>query len=70
MHRIQERNRKRRELNDNSDNLPTVPFEENEPLPPTLPTQHYHISNDTRQKLQLSLWLQKNKDDPAIQVFF
>ena len=70
MYRIKERNRKRQQLANNRDNLPTVPFEEDELLPPTSPNQHYHISNNTRQKFQLSLWLRQNKDDPAIEVVF
>jgi len=71
MHRLRERNKKQQQQladDSHSQNLPTVSFEEHEPLPPTLPTQHHHISIDTRQKVQLSQWLYKNRDDPALLV--
>ena len=51
-----------------ADDLPTVPFEETETLPPTLPSQHYHISADKRQKVQVSQWLHRNQADPAVKV--
>ena len=68
IHRLRERNKQNQARVDPND-LPTVSFEEqSDALPPTLPTQHYHISVDSRQKVQLSQWLHKNCDDPAILV--
>ena len=51
-----------------ANDLPTVPFEEQENLPPTLPTLHHHISLDNRQKIQVSQWLHRNQADPAVKV--
>jgi hypothetical protein len=49
------------------DDLPTVPFEDqSEILPPTAPTQHHHISINSRQKVQLAQWLSRNEKDPAV----
>jgi hypothetical protein len=65
IHRLRERNKQNQATND----LPTVSFEEqSDVLPPTLPTQHHHMSLNSRQKVQLSQWLDKNRDDPAIYV--
>ena len=50
------------------DALPTVPFHVEENLPPTSPEQHHHISNDTRQKIVLPIWLDQHKNDPALVV--
>jgi len=67
IHRLQECNRQNQAVAINSDDLPTIPFEEqSDVLPPTLPTQHYHISINSRQKVQLVEWLHKNHDDPAV----
>ena len=69
IHRLRERNRRNQAVAINSDDLPTIPFEEqSDALPPTLPTQHYHISINSRQKVQLAEWLHKNRDDPAVLV--
>jgi len=69
IHRLRERNKHRlQRLAHTQNDLPTVSFEERETLPPTLPTSHHHISIDTRQKVELPLWLRDNKRDPAIQV--
>lgn len=71
IHRLQERNKQNPALAtvDPSNDLPTVSFEEqSDALPPTPPTSHHHISVDSRQKVQLSQWLHKNRDDPAILV--
>jgi hypothetical protein len=69
IHRLQERNKHQlQQLAHAQDDLPTVSFEQRETLPPTLPTSHHHISNDTRQKVELPLWLRDNKKDPAIRV--
>ena len=68
IHRLQERNKTNQAVADLND-LPTLPFEEqSDLLPPTLPTQHHHISTNSRQKVQLTQWLDKNRDDPAILV--
>ena len=71
IHRIQERNKRIREKNliISDDDLPTIPFEDqSETLPLTSPTQHYHISVDSRQKVQLAQWLSKCEGDPAVYV--
>ena len=72
IYRLQERNKQRQQAASNisttNEDLLTVSFEEQEHLPPTLPTEHHHISNDTRQKIQLAQWLNNYRDDPAIQV--
>jgi hypothetical protein len=68
IHRLRERNKLNQAVA-NPDDLPTLPFEEqSDLLPPTLPTQHHHISINSRQKVHLSQWLNKNRDDPAILV--
>jgi len=67
IHRLQEHNKRKQALFTYED-LPTVPFEEQSTLPPTLLEQHYYISTDTHQKVQLLQWLHRNQDDPAIHV--
>jgi hypothetical protein len=68
IHRLRERNKLNQAVA-NPDDLPTLPFEEqSDLLPPILPTQHHHISINSRQKVHLSQWLNKNRDDPAILV--
>jgi hypothetical protein len=64
LQRLKERNQQTTENND----LPSVPLGIMEPLPPTAPTDHYHISLDTRNKVQLRQWLQRNESDPALHV--
>jgi hypothetical protein len=54
--------------NKECEDLPTVAVEEPDTLPPTLPEVHHHISTDTRQKVELLQWLDRNREDPAIQV--
>ena len=66
MHRLRERNKQQQK--EAIKNLPTVPFEEEETLPATSPSQHHHISVDNCQKVQLVQWLDKNKKDPAVKV--
>jgi hypothetical protein len=70
IHRLKERNLQRRQKSssDQTDDLPTVPFEEHEPLPPLPPTEHHQISTDTRQRIQITQWLDKNSADPAVFV--
>ena len=51
-----------------NDNLPSIPFEVTESLLPTAPTDHYHISLDTCNKIQLQQWPKRNESDPALQV--
>jgi hypothetical protein len=34
------------------------------------PTDHYHISLDKHQKIQLRQWLKDNESDPALQVSY
>ena len=64
---MRERNKIRRQR-EALENLPTVPFEEEESLPATSPNQHHHISIDDRQKVQVVQWTDKNKNDPAVKV--
>lgn len=65
LHRLKERNQN--QITE-KDNLPSVSFEVIESLLPTAPTDHYHMSLDTRNKVYLRQWLKKNKSDPAIHV--
>ncbi len=67
MHRLRARNVQQRQP-EAIENLPTVPFEEEETLPATSPNQHHHISMDNRQKVQVVQWVDKNKNDPAVKV--
>jgi hypothetical protein len=67
MHRFHEWNKQQRQC-EAIENLPTVPFEEEETLPATSPNQHHHISMDNRQKVQVVQWVDKNKKDPAVKV--
>jgi hypothetical protein len=69
IHQLRERNRQDHTLATNSDDLPTVPFEEqSDTLPLTPPTQHYHMSASSRQKVHLTVWLHKIRHDPAVLV--
>ncbi|KAF8156743.1 hypothetical protein B0H34DRAFT_798127 [Crassisporium funariophilum] len=52
-----------------TDDLSSAPFGDEEPLPPTAPEAHHHISLETRQRIQLSDWLKRNKEDPALKDF-
>jgi len=77
IHRLQERNKRiRAQLNTDekgptNDDLPTVAFEEqSDTLPPTLLTQHYHMSVNSRLKVQVLQWLMRNNRDPALAVSF
>jgi hypothetical protein len=65
IHILQERNKQH---NSEVATLPTVPFEEPETLPYTPPELHHHMSNDTRYKVNLTQWLGRNIQDPAICV--
>jgi hypothetical protein len=49
---------------------PTVAFGEEEGLASTTPNAHYHMSNDTRHKTNISEWLGDHQDDPALKVSF
>lgn len=54
-----------------SDNKPkaaTVPFEGSDPLPYTMPTAHYHVSEATRHPENITAWLATNQGDPATKV--
>jgi hypothetical protein len=46
----------------------TVPFDMQETLPSTAPTAHYQMSNDVRHKINISEWLSKHINDPALDV--
>jgi hypothetical protein len=70
IHRLKERNQHIpvTDVPNGFENLPTVPLEVTESLPPTTPGDHYQISSDTRQKVQLLQWLKTNETDPALRV--
>src|SRR5271170_5443614 len=40
-------------------------FHDEDPLPYTSPSSHYHISESTRYPLNITAWLSTHKDDPA-----
>lgn len=42
--------------------------ENDERLPLAPPEDHYQMSNETRHPIELSTWLGKNEDDPALTV--
>jgi len=63
IHKIQARNKQMAEAT-----ISSVTAEIPEDLPPTAPEQHYHISTDTRGKVRLSQWIDKNTSDPALLV--
>ncbi|TBU21594.1 hypothetical protein BD311DRAFT_678015 [Dichomitus squalens] len=44
-------------------------FDDSQPLPQTLPDQHYHISNDKRYPVKLEDFLYENEGDPACENF-
>ena len=60
IHRLQEQNKKKR-ANDPH-------LEDTDNLTPMLPEEHYKISKDTRQKIDLAQFLHENKDDLAVKV--
>ena len=69
IHRLKERNQQMPETDQfQVENLPTVPLEVTESLPPTMPSDHFQISSDTRQKVHLLQWLKTNENDPALRV--
>jgi hypothetical protein len=47
---------------------PTVDFTLSDKLPPTDPSSAYHISNETRYKLDLGDWIQQEKNNPSMKV--
>ncbi len=47
---------------------PTLHFKNQEKLPHTSPEVHYHMSSQTKHKIQLATWLPEHKDDPAFHV--
>jgi hypothetical protein len=65
IHILQEKNKQH---NSEVETPLTVPFEEPEALPYTSPELHHHMSYDTRHKVNLTEWLGKNIQDPAIFV--
>ncbi|EJF55297.1 hypothetical protein DICSQDRAFT_74723, partial [Dichomitus squalens LYAD-421 SS1] len=44
-------------------------FDDSQPLPPTQPDQHYHISNDKRYPIKLDDFHFENEGDPACENF-
>jgi hypothetical protein len=43
-------------------------FDQDEPLPPTLPQMHHHIASGQRFYENIAQWLTKNSWDPATKV--
>jgi hypothetical protein len=41
----------------------TVSFNESDPLPPSIPDVHHHMSSGVRHKINLSEWLGEHEDD-------
>lgn len=46
----------------------SVPFEVSEQLPNTPPSLHHHVSESTKQSLNITAWLADNIEDPATVV--
>jgi hypothetical protein len=49
--------------------LPSITFEESEPLAFSDPKAHYHVATSTRYFLNVPQWLGRNANDPALEVF-
>jgi hypothetical protein len=49
---------------------PKLHFKNQEKLPYTSPEVHYHMSSETKHKIQLATWLPEHKDDPAFEVSY
>ena len=49
---------------------PKLRFKNQEKLPYSSPEVHYHMSSETKHKIQLATWLPKHKDEPAFQVSY
>ncbi|KAG1871097.1 hypothetical protein C8R48DRAFT_596433 [Suillus tomentosus] len=49
--------------------LPSVPFEESEPLAYSDPKAHYHIASSTRYFLNMPQWLGRHLDDRVLENF-
>ena len=47
---------------------PSLPFDAEDPMGPTVPEEHHHISRTTRFSEDISSWLGKNDNDPAFAV--
>ena len=47
---------------------PKLHFKNQEKLPYSSPEVHYHMSSETKHKIQLATWLPEHKDEPAFQV--
>jgi hypothetical protein len=56
-------------MDTSSKDLPSIPFEESEPLAYSDPKTHYHIASSTRYYLNVQQWLGKHANDPALKVF-
>ncbi|EJF58719.1 hypothetical protein DICSQDRAFT_148934 [Dichomitus squalens LYAD-421 SS1] len=44
-------------------------FQDTQPLPPTQPDRHYHVSDETRYPIKLDDFLYENEGDPACEKF-
>ena len=49
---------------------PKLRFKNQEKLPYSSPEEHYHMSSETKHKLQLATWLPEHKDELAFQVSY
>lgn len=45
-----------------------VPFEDSEPLPPTSPERHHHMSASCHHPINILQWTDEHFDDPATRV--
>lgn len=51
-----------------SNDRPSFTFAQSEPLPPTAPRQHHHISDSRRTGINIPTYLGNHEGDPAIRV--
>jgi hypothetical protein len=62
------RKRKYGEERQPSSHHPRIPFQNDEPLPPSSPDRHHEMSKNTRHKVDLRCWIGDLSDDPALEV--
>jgi len=80
LHRLRQRIKQRRSAEKSkqdgnqtdANDLPSVPFQDDEALPQTPPEVHHYISKETRKnnKIELLRWLLKYEKDPAVKVSY
>ncbi|KAK2467956.1 hypothetical protein APHAL10511_000251 [Amanita phalloides] len=70
LRKIRERQMMREVANDNIESQnPSLPPDDDEPLPFTAPEVHHHMSLDTKHKVNLTVWLRRNRHDVALKNF-